>query len=204
MWTSIQTAAPWLCWPSVGQWKPLYISLEMGFSKPMGEVYLLTVLWLGRLALQAGLSWGITLGDSGGSDPLRRLVSSRKAKKINFPPLKFSKQEDKFRFRLKMDENGEPEFPQWLQTVHLQHGFLWDMVGGLQQKANAPVGFQCLYREGWANTSLRKGRKGLATSYALLHHSHLCTKVSEFMLAYWRFPPQLQLSVQAWMSYLLI
>lgn len=39
-----------------------------------------------------------------------------------------------------MDENGELEFPQIRQAVQLQHVFLWDMVCGFEQEANAIVG----------------------------------------------------------------
>ena len=102
-----------------------------------------------------------------------------------------------------MDENGEPEFPQWLQTTHLQHGFLWDM-GGLQQEANAPVGFQCFYREGWSQQFPQEGQEVfsytlcIATPHSPLHWSIW------FMLTSWKFPPQLQPAGHVWMSYLLI
>lgn len=108
---------------------------------------------------------------------MRRLVPYCKAEKIKLPPLKFSKQEDKFRFRLKMDENGEPEFPQCLQTTHLQHGFLWDMVGGFQREANALVGFQCFDREGWSQQFPRAGQEVfsytscIATPHSPMHQS---------------------------------
>lgn len=76
-----------------------------------------------------------------------------------------------------MDENGEPEFPQCLQTTHLQHGFLWDTVGGFQQEANALVGFQCFDREGWSQQFPRAGQEVfsytscIATPHSPMHQS---------------------------------
>lgn len=75
---------------------------------------------------------------------------------------------------------------------------------GSNKKQMLLWGSSVLTGKAGANNSLGQDRKCLATPPALLHHIHLCIKVSGFMLTYWRFPPQFQPAVQAWMSYLLI
>lgn len=80
--------------------------------------------------------------------------------------------------------------------------FCGDMVGGLQQEANALVGFQCFDREGWSQQFPQEGLE--VFSYTLCIATPHSPKVSGFMLTYRRFLSQLQPAVQAWTSHLLI
>lgn len=76
----------------------------------------------------------------------------------------------------------------WEQLIS-NMAFLQDVVGGLEQEANAVVGFPLFDREGWSQKfpQEKMGREGqdlFSYTFCSGHYFHLCNKPSGFTLTY--------------------